>query len=273
VVRSEGDHLVQVVVSTPGDAYFDSTTHVAHHIPERADRVTTDRQHRRLTKIMSEFGVDVIDVPELAGHPNSVFTRDVALCTPRGHIRLRMGLEARRGEELWMSQALDALGEPRIGTVTAPATAEGGDVILAGDVAFVGLSRRTNPDGASQLAAMLRDIGYEVRTVPEAEGHLHLGGIMSAIGPRQLLCCEAMIPETAVAGFDVVWVPVRGPSTGNVICLGESEVIANVADNAETIAALERYHITVHSVDLSEFSKGAGGPTCLILPVVRENPA
>jgi dimethylargininase len=273
VVRSEGDHLVQVVVSKPGDAYFDCSKHLAHNILELADRVKTGLQHARLIEVMSDCGADVVNVPELAGHPNSVFTRDVALCTPRGHIGLRMGLEARRGEEEWMSQALGALGEPCSGTVNPPGTAEGGDVILAGDVAFIGVSQRTNDEGASQLAAMLREVGYEVRTVPVAEGHLHLGGIMSAIGWRRLLCCEAVIPEAVVADFDVVWVPVRGPSTGNVICLGESEVIANVAENAEAIAELERHDVTVHSVDLSEFTKGAGGPTCLILPVVRENPA
>lgn len=80
---------------TPGSAYFDTTTRVANNIPEVADREATHLQHTQLTTVMTDFGVDVIDIPELEGHPNSVFTRDVALCTPQGHIRLRMGLEAR----------------------------------------------------------------------------------------------------------------------------------------------------------------------------------
>ncbi len=273
MLRSEGDRLAQVVVSRPGSAYFDSTTHVANNIPEVADPEATRLQHTPLTTIMAVFGVDVIDVPELEGHPNSVFTRDVALCTPRGHIRLRMGLEARRGEETWMSRALEALGEPCIGTVVEPGTVEGGDVILAGEVAFVGLSRRTNCEGARQLGHMLGEVGYEVRTVAVATGLLRLGGAMSAIGPGRLLCCEDIVPQEVFEGFDVITVPVRGPSTGNVICLDENEVIANVAENAEAIGELERNDVLVHSVDLSEFRKGAGGPTCLILPVVRRSPS
>jgi arginine deiminase len=54
-----------------------------------------------------------------------------------------------------------------------------------------------------------------------------------------------------------------------VICLGENEVIANIAENAEAIRELEKEGITVHSIDLSEFRKGTGGPTCLILPIER----
>ncbi|UCD23594.1 MAG: hypothetical protein JSW51_11205 [Gemmatimonadota bacterium] len=62
---------------------------------------------------MSDFGADVIDLPELAGHPNSEFTRDISLCTSAGHIRLRMGVVGRSGEEEWMSQAFTSLEMPR----------------------------------------------------------------------------------------------------------------------------------------------------------------
>jgi N-dimethylarginine dimethylaminohydrolase len=46
----------------------------------------------------------VIDIPELANHPNSVFTRDTALRTPRGYVKLRLGLESRQNEEEWIKK-------------------------------------------------------------------------------------------------------------------------------------------------------------------------
>ena len=61
-----------------------------------------------------------------------------------------------------------------------------------------------------------------------------------------------------------------GTSNGNVICLGNNEIIANAAENAEAIQALEKKELMVHGIDLSEFRKGAGDPTCLILPVERK---
>ncbi|UCC74630.1 MAG: amidinotransferase [Gemmatimonadota bacterium] len=270
MLRNEGDRLRRVVVSTPRDAYFDISTHAGANIPELADRDRTLRQHDSLKAAMAEFGCKVIDVPERPGDPNSVFTRDVALCTPRGHIKLRMGLEARRGEEEWMSRALEELGEPCIGGIAAPGTVEGGDVVLMGSVAFLGISVRTNEEGARQLGALLSDMGYEVRTAQLGSTYMHLGGPMSAIGPERVLRCRGVFPDDFFRGFDTVEVDPQGPSTGNVICLADNEVIANAAENAPVIRELERNDVKVHGLDLSELRKGAGGPSCLVLPVERE---
>jgi dimethylargininase len=193
----------------------------------------------------------------------------VALSTPRGFIKLRMGLEGRRGEEEWMAQILEALGEPCVGAIAAPGTVEGGDVILADTVAFVGISKRSNEAGVGQLSGMLWDMGYEVRTTPLDERWMHIGGPMSVIAPNRVLCCRGVFPEGFFDGFATVEVEPRGPSTGNVICLQANEVLANAAENAETIRALEERGVVVHGLDLSEFRKGAGGPTCLIMPVDR----
>jgi dimethylargininase len=210
------------------------------------------------------------DVPELTNHPNSVFTRDTALCTPQGYIKLRMGLAARRGGEEWMAEILESIGEPCAGEIKEPGTVEGGDVILAGSAAFVGLSKRTNEQGAKQLSGILSKMNYEIRTVLAKHPHLHLGGAMSVVGPRQILCCRDMFPGDFFKGFDAIDISCRGSSNGNVICLGDNEIIANAAENAEAIEALEKKGMVVHGIDLSEFRKGAGGPTCLVLPVERK---
>ena len=112
MLRNEGDRLARVVVSTPGDEYFGVSDCEAHNFNEAADTDRTRAQFGRLKSILEETGCDVVDRAELQGHPNSVFTRDVSLCTPRGFIKLRMGLESRRGEEEWMAQILTSLGEP-----------------------------------------------------------------------------------------------------------------------------------------------------------------
>lgn len=234
-----------------------------------ADRKKTRQQFEALKRILETFGCQVIDVPELANHPNSVFTRDTALCTPQGYIKLKMGLAAREGEEEWMAKILESIGEPCAGEIKEPGTVEGGDVILAGSVAFIGLSKRTNEEGAKQLSNILSDMDYEIRKIPVKYPHLHLGGAMSVVGPEQILCCMDMFPEDFFNGFDTINISCMAPSNGNVICLGNNEIIANAAENVEAIKALEAKGKIVHSIDLSEFRKGAGGPTCLVLPVER----
>lgn len=270
MLRNEGDKLSRVVVSTPEDEYFNVKNLKEQHIHLVADRKKTWQQFETLKSIMDTFGCEVIDVPELANHPNSVFTRDTALCTPQGYIKLRMGLAARRGEEEWMAEILESIGEPCAGEIKEPGTVEGGDVILAGSAAFVGLSKRTNEEGAKQLADILSKMNYEIKTVIVKHPHLHLGGAMSVVGPRQILCCRQMFPKDFFKGFDTIDISCRSPSNGNVICLGANEIIANAAENTEAIESLEKKGMVVHGIDLSEFRKGAGGPTCLILPVERK---
>lgn len=271
MLKHEGLRMTRVVVSTPTDAYFDVTTHEGANIPELADRQLTIAQHDGLKSLMQQFGCEVIDVPGLAGDPNSVFTRDVALCTPEGHIKLRMGLEARRGEEDWMSEALEALGEPCVAVIEPPGCVEGGDVVLAGEVAFIGLSRRTNAEGAWQMSGLLADMGYDVRTAYLPDEYMHIGGPMSVISSRRVFCCRGVFPEGYFEGFVTIEVDPEGPSTGNVICLAENEVIADASESEAVCRVLESRDVKVHRLDLSEFRKGAGGPTCLILPVERKS--
>ena len=272
MLRNEGDRLSRVVVCSPGDEYCCVSDLQRHNIIERADGDKAMRQHDALKRCLTDFGAEVIDVPELAHHPNSVFTRDTALCTPTGYIKLRLGLESRRGEEEWMGRILVSLAEPLVGEIVAPGTVEGGDVILAGSVAFVGRSIRTNDEGVEQLAVLLRARDYEVRVIPLPDSILHLDKAMMLAGPHLAIRCRGLIPDESLRGFETTEIVCAGGVTANVICLGENEVIVE-RSNQETVKQLKAQGLVVHELDLSEFVKGSGGPNCLILPVEREQAA
>lgn len=265
MLRNEGETLRSVVVCTPGASYLGVDDLEAHHLEELADPERTLAQHRALVALLRESGAWVWDVPELAGHPNSTFTRDMAVVTPEGAIQLRMGLETRRLEEDRMMEALEAFGEPSAGCIEEPGTAEGGDVVLMGDVAFLGRSGRTNEEGVRQLEALLEPMGYEVRVAAVPEGCLHLGAAMSAVGPRRVVAAEGVFEDGYFDGVEVVWIPSSGdsPTEANVICLGPDEVVADASGPAATVDALQAAGVKVHSLDLSEFRKGAGGPLVL----------
>ena len=163
MLRNEGGRLTRVVVCTPRQEYFCVDDLKAHNITAVADSAKTKEQFNLLKLKMAHFGVEVIDVPELMGHPNSVFTRDVSVSTPQGYIKLRLGLPARRGEGEWMARMLGSLGEPCAGEIKESGTVEGGDIILAGHVAFIGHTKRTNTEGVNQISALLTKMGYEIR--------------------------------------------------------------------------------------------------------------
>ena len=268
MLRSEGDRLTRVVVCTPSREYLRVDDPGAHNITRVANRERALEQHAALRSVLRDFGCEVIDVPELEGHPNSVFTRDTAVCTPRGYVKVRMGLETRRGEEEWMARILDGLGEPQAARISPPGTVEGGDVILAGHVAFVGRSTRTNEEGIRQLSGVLRAMGYELRVAQVPEPFLHIGGAMTVVGDGRVLCCRGVFPPGFFRGFETIEIPSGGFISGNVIHLGDGEVIAE-RSNREAIEALRSHGYRVHELDLSEFVKGTGGPSCLIMPLER----
>jgi dimethylargininase len=268
MVRNEGDRLRRVVVCAPRREYFQVENPELHNIGEAADRNKASSQHRKLRALLRHSGARVVNIRELAGHPNSVFARDAGLVTPDGYLKLRMGLRTRRGEEDWMASALDSLGVPCAGKIERPGTVEGGDVILAGEVAFVGLSERTNRSGVRQLSRLLMKMGVEVRTLSLPLPQLHIGGAMSVIGPRTVICCRRIFPRGFFDGFEVVEIPCPEASSANVIALGNKGVIVEQGCPG-TALALQKAGFTVHLVDLSEFVKGRGGPTCLIMPVDR----
>jgi dimethylargininase len=139
-----------LITCSPGPSYFNPINLPDHNIFYISDIQRSMEQHAALTRLIEQSGVEVINLLELPGHPNSVFTKDTAICTPQGYIRVRMGLPSRMGEEQWIAEALEKLGVHCIGMIEDPGTAEGGDVILAGTVAFIGQSNRTNPSGIEQ---------------------------------------------------------------------------------------------------------------------------
>jgi len=269
MLRNEGDRLSRVVVCSPGDEYCQVIDLREHNIIERADPQRSIRQHDSLKRCLADFGAEVIDAPELEGHPNSVFTRDMALCTPQGYIKLRMGLESRRGEEEWMAQMLTSLGEPCVGKVEAPGTVEGGDVVLAGSVAFVGRSIRTNDEGVRQLTSLLEAMDYEMRVIPLPDSILHLDKALMLAEPERLIYCSDVVAEGYLQGFEAVEVQCGGATTANIVCLGDDAVIVE-RYNRGVARRLKAAGLVVHELDLSEFVKGSGGPNCLILPLERE---
>jgi len=271
MIRSEADPLRTVLVCPPGPAYAGVSDLAAQNIAEVPDLVLAGEQHARLVALLAASGARVVEVRELPGHPNATFTRDPVLVTPAGYVELRMGLESRRSEPRWMAAVVEGEHLRRAGAIEPPGTVEGGDVFLVGDVALLGRSDRTNEEGARQLTTLLKTLGYEVRVTDVRAPYLHLGTVLSVLAPGRVVAVAGVFEAAFLDGFDVVELsPAKDEVTGaNVFCINPNEVIANIADGFAPIRILEAHGVRVHRLDLTEFRKGNGGPTCLTLPLQR----
>jgi len=86
MLRNEGERLKKVVVCAPLKEYALGANDLEkHNIGELSDPIIAIEQHNALKSTLKAFGATVIDTPELENHPNSVFTRDSALSTPKGY--------------------------------------------------------------------------------------------------------------------------------------------------------------------------------------------
>ncbi|MEN6311394.1 MAG: arginine deiminase family protein [Acidobacteriota bacterium] len=243
-------------------------------------------EYDRFVDILRRFAPEIHFLPEdFRTGLDSIYVRDAALATGRGLILCRMGKEARRGEPEAIGDFASGAGWPVLGAIRSPGTVEGGDVVwLDGETLAVGRGYRTNAEGIRQLreltAGFVRDV-VEV-SLPHWDGPgdvLHLMSMLSPVDTGKLLVYSRLLPVPfreflLERGFELLEVPDEEyPTMGcNVLAAAPGKCLA-LAGNPRTSRALAKAGIEVETYDGREIStKGAGGPTCLTRPLLRENP-
>ena len=112
-------------------------------------------QHDRYVGALEGCGLEVTVLDADERYPDSVFIEDTAVVTDRCAIVANPGAEERRGEVREVEKALAGL-YGIVERIAGPGTLDGGDVLQVGDHFYVGLTRRTNREGAEQLSEILR---------------------------------------------------------------------------------------------------------------------
>jgi dimethylargininase len=156
--------------------------------------------------------------------------------------------------------------------IREPGTLDGGDVITYGNRVAIGVSARTNEDGASQLAVAVRQLGYRAFLCP-VDDRLHLASAVSPLGPRRLIGTQAGFRSLDAAGPDVA---PRG-EVERLVIANDDLVAANVLvaggqcfvarGHPAAVEVMRRAGEKVVEVDLEDFVRADGGPTCLVAPI------
>ena len=133
------------------------------------------------------------------------------------------------------------------------------------DRVFVGISGRTNADGARQLATILAPHGIAV--VPVAvTGCLHLKSAVTFCGDLRpegrncLVINSAWIDSAPFAGFDLVEIDPSEPHAANVLAVGAQVICAEA--HVQTRRRLDAHGIATSAVPAGELAKAEGGVTC-----------
>ena len=221
-------------------------------------------QHARHVAALEECGLTITELPPDPAFPDSTFVEDTAVLVPGCAIVTRPGAASRAGETAAVRQALRPFFE-ELKAIEAPGTLDGGDVCTAGGHAFIGISQRTNADGARQLAVLLAERGYtsatiDVRNVP---GLLHLKSGLAWVGGRWLVAVDVLRAHPAVGEWKLVPVPRDEEYAANCVWLGERVLVP--AGFPKLTATLDELRLRPLALDTSEFRKMDGGLSCLSL--------
>jgi dimethylargininase len=219
-------------------------------------------QHDAYCRTLERLGLSLVRLAPDPDFPDSTFVEDAAIATTRGAILTRPGAASRAGEVAALGAVL---GEwfPELGKITTPGTVDGGDVCEAGRHFFIGLSERTDPEGAAQLAEWLRRHQFassviDIRAMP---GLLHLKTGLSWLGGRRLLATDGITGHQALSGWEIVRVPEGEDYAANCIRVNDALLVAE--GFPATSALLGELGYDLEPLAMSEFRKMDGGLSCL----------
>ena len=247
--------FTKAIVRRPGPEFSRGITSAGLGPPEHELAL---EQHSRYCEALGGCGLELIILESDPAYPDCPFVEDTAVVTEQVAVISRPGAERRRGEEEAVANILSA--HRPLERIEPPGTLDGGDVLQVGKRVFIGLSHRTNYEGADQLGTILARHGHSVTVIPVGE-ILHLKSGVNHAGGDALAITGNLSKLGSFSGFDLVQIPGEEAYAANCLFVNGSLLVAKGFPRA--LAAFEGLGREIIELDVSEFMKMDGGLTCL----------
>lgn len=219
------------------------------------------KQHEAYVEALRSCGLKVQVLEADPRFPDSVFVEDVALCTPACAIVTNPGAPSRNGEKLEIKAVLEA-HFTHVESIATPGTLDAGDVMMVGTHFHIGISKRTNREGAEQLSKILKRYGMSASLVPLQE-MLHLKSGLSYLEHNKLLTTGEFWDHPAFTDFDPIRVDPEEAYAANSLWVNETVLVPSGFPG--TLARIRESGYATITLDVSEFQKLDGGLSCLSL--------
>jgi dimethylargininase len=251
--------MIAITRGVPASIASCQLTHLQR---EPIDVEIARRQHEAYEELLQKSGCEIRRIEADERYPDCVFIEDTAVVLDEVAIITRPGAESRRGEVDAVAPMVAGL-RPLV-QIEAPATIDGGDVLVIDRTLFVGLSTRTEASAIEQLSAGVGPFGYHVVPVVVG-GALHLKTAVTRVGRQTLLIDRSLVSDGAFRGLTLIDVDPAEVFAANALLVGETVVMPSAFPL--TRRRLEDRGIEVLTVDASELAKAEGGVTCCSLLV------
>ena len=253
--------FTHAITRKPAESYLHGITTAELGQP---DLVLAHKQHTRYCQALEQAGVQVEILPALEAYPDSVFVEDTAIVEPEFAVLSSPGAVSRRGEAAEIMPVLEDQFE-RVYQIEGNATLDGGDICKADDIYYIGLSARTNLEGAQRLASILNYYGYrsELIDIRRLQGILHLKSAVNYLGEDTLLLDPRLAAQWPFRGYRNLVVPLEEAYAAN--CLRVNDVVLVPAGFPITHDLINQAGYQTCLLDTSEYRKMDGGLSCLSL--------
>jgi len=301
-IKSPFGKIRKVMVCRPGDEQKDSLIskdHQLFNLPEGAtDFDKLQKEHQSLVEALQTEDIEIVylntDEPFIGtyGIPlrSAPYTRETIMVRG-GAIICRPTVAYKKGLEVFHARRLMELGCPILYTIHGKGAYEASNMVWVDDTSVIlAVGLRGNMEGLHQVERILRGLGVEDIHIAHLPGYLysrkHQVGGSSGIFHLDMAFDMAYYNVAVLwpggVGYDtILWLEDKGVDiievsdeelhacAPNLLPIAPKKVIVPGIGLTMT-AELRKRGIEVIELDLSEFAKGGGGPTCLTLPLIRD---
>ena len=218
-------------------------------------------EHDAYVAALEQAGLAVEALPPLEDFPDAVFVEDPALVLPEGAILLRPGAPSRIGETREIAPVLHRRFE-RVLTLER-GFADGGDILVLPDEILIGLSGRTDREGAESFAALAAELGRAARIVETPAGVLHLKTACALLDEETIIATPALANAGCFGGYGVLVTPEDEAKAANLLRINEVVLIGD--DYPRTAEMLAKRGCDLVALEVSEIRKIDAGLSCMSL--------
>jgi len=302
-IKSAFGKIRKIMVYRPGEEQKDpliAKDYQLFNLPEGpTDLAKLQEQHDNFVAILKAEGIDVVYLEPkspLIGTfriplRSAPYTRETIM-VKGGAIISRSASAYKKGLEVFQAKRLMELGCPILHTIHGRGVFETSNMVWIDDHSVIlATGMRGNIEGRNQVEYILRGLGVDdihyaylpgfltkrTKQVGASSGMFHLDMCFGMANPKVAVLWPGGVDYDTVKwlqkdkGVEIIELSDDELRTcaPNILVVSPDRVIVP-AFNLHMSEELRKRGIEVIEVDLSEFAKGGGGPTCMTLTLIRD---
>jgi dimethylargininase len=245
----------KAIVRRPGRNFAEGITTSSLGKPDFAKAIW---QHEAYCEALERCGLSLNILEADERYPDGCFVEDTAVVAGDVAIITNPGAVQRKGEEEEIAEVLSRFKE--LERIADPGTLDGGDVLKVEHHYYIGISARTNEEGALQLISILRRYGHTASAVNVGSG-LHLKSGISYPGNGCFISVEPFSGITGEGNFIIL----DDEESYSANCLRVNDYLLIPKGFPKSRKKIIESGFSIIELDVSEFRKMDGGLTCLSL--------